>query len=219
MGDIHLPYHSKRAVEDALAYIKFVKPDIVVQLGDLADCLSWGRFPRSLNGLTPKQEWSLARRQAIELWQKIRSAAGKDCELYQLLGNHCERPLKQILSKAPEYEHMIAEEMGRFFSFDGVTTMPSENKELIIDGCVYMHGHRKHGSHVTYNLKSTTVGHLHLGGVVYLRLDKRTVWELNAGYLGQPREMGGYRKQTEIDKWTAGIGHTDDFGPRFVAFK
>ncbi len=103
------------------------------------------------------------------------------------------------------------------WEFDGVTTMGSERDELIIDGILYMHGFRKHGDHVKYNLMSTVCGHSHTGGVVFHPIKGKTLFELNAGYLGDPKSAAlSYTRQSKISKWTLGLGYIDDYGPRFV---
>ena len=215
-GDTHFPFADPAKIRAFLARVAYLKPQIVLQIGDALDLMSWGRFPRSTCLMTPAQELKRGRAQAEEFWQRVRAAAGKRAKLYQLIGNHDERPAKRMLSQLPDFEPFL-DDYASWWRFDGVHTQPSQREELILGGVVFMHGYRKHGEHVKHNLKNTVVGHSHVGGVVYLRLGNRTLWELNAGYLGNPRTVAlSYTAQAKISKWTPGMGEIEDGQPRFI---
>ena len=216
VGDCHFPFACRRAVKSVIALARKLKPKRIVQLGDLYDLYSYSRFARSYNVLTPVQEITKGRKDAAEFWKELQDAAGKGVECFQVLGNHDERLIKKTMGLLPELEHLIAE-VNHLWRFDGVETQSSERDELILDGICYMHGYRPHGRHVTYNLMNTVVGHLHLGGVVYHRLLNKTIWELNAGYIADPKSVPmSYSKQAKISKSTQGVGWIDDHGPRFI---
>ncbi len=194
--------------------IRKLKPKVVVQLGDLYDLYSFSRFPRSLNVITPAQEIKQGRKGAEEMWKAVQQAAGKDVECWQLKGNHDARLARSIANALPEVEGMAA--LG-LWNFPGVTTLSAERDELILDGIVYMHGFRKFGDHVRYNLMSTVCGHSHLGGVAFLPLKNKILFELNAGYLGNPKSTAlSYTQQAKISRWSKGIGFIDEHGPRFI---
>lgn len=213
LGDVHAPFHCRRSVAAAIEVIRKLRPKIVIQIGDVRDLFSYGRFPRSLNVMTPAQEIKQGTRAIEDMWRAIRAAAGKGVECFQLRGNHDERITKQILSALPEVEGVVQD----LWSFEGVTTMAAEREELIIDRVVYMHGYRNFGDHVKYNLMSTVCGHSHVGGVVYLPRKDDILFELNCGYLGNPKSTAlSYTKQSKISKWTRGLGVIDDLGPRFI---
>lgn len=214
LGDLHAPFHCRKTVAKAIQLIKRLKPKLVVQIGDLYDLYSFSKFPRSLNVLTPQQEIRQGRGATEQLWEDIRAAAGRGVECFQLLGNHDERLAKRITEALPEIEGMAG--LG-LWSFPGVQTMESERDELIIDGVIYMHGYRRHGDHVKYNLASTVCGHSHLGGVTFHPVKGKTLFELNAGYLGDAKATAmSYTKQSKISKWTKGVGVIDQHGPRFI---
>ena len=216
-GDLHFPFAHKRKVAAALSLVKRLKPDAVVQVGDAYDLFSFSRFPRSQSVITPRDEISRARADAEQFWAAARAAAGKGVECYQLLGNHDERLVKRVMASLPEFEPFLEEIHARLWKFDGVTTQLSEREELMLDGVCYMHGFRKHGDHTRHNGMSTVCGHSHLGGVVYSRLGPKTLWELNAGYLGDPNSKAlSYTRQRRIQTWTHGVGVIDSDGPRFV---
>ncbi len=214
LGDLHAPFHCRRVVAKAIELIKRIKPKVVVQVGDLLDFYAFSRYPRSLNLLTPQQEIKSGRRVAEDLWEDVQAAAGKKVECFQLMGNHDSRLAKRIAEALPEVEGMVPKGL---WTFDGVTTIESEREELILDGVVYMHGYRKHGDHVKYNLMSTVHGHHHTGGVVFLPVKNKILFELDAGYLANFKSPAmSYGMQSRVTKWTHGVGVIDADGPRFV---
>jgi hypothetical protein len=216
VGDTHFPFSRRKSVSGILALIRKLKPKRIVQLGDLYDLYSYSRFARSYNVLTPAQEVKLGRKDAQTFWKEARAAAGRGVECYQLIGNHDERLLKKTMGLLPELEHLI-QEVNHLWKFDGVHTQAAERDELILDGVCYMHGFRKFGDHVKHNMMSTVCGHLHLGGVSYMRLGKKTIWELNAGFVANPDCVPmSYGRQRTITKYTQGVGWIDSYGPRFI---
>lgn len=224
LGDLHLPWADKRAIAGAVAYIRHRKPAYVVQLGDYADFYSATRFARSLNIMTPEMEHKRARAQGEELWSRIKDAAGTKCERIMLLGNHDDRPLKRCLEIIPEQEHLVREGLRNFWTFDGVKTIPSE-ETLIIDGVLYTHGHLRFGMHIKKFRMPVVTGHLHKGDVTFERvsvptgnrLTHRTIFEANAGYLGDPYALPmRYRPKRDLYAYTRGLFELDDYGPRFI---
>lgn len=219
IGDVHAPWHSKHYCDRVVDFIAERRPDVVVQVGDLYDLFSWGRFPRTLNLYTPAQELAEARKVGEELWLRIRKAAPK-AKRFQLWGNHDERPAKQIMAKAPEFEEFVSKGMKSIMTFDGVETIESFRDELVIDDVCYMHGFRARlGDHAIFNKMNTVCGHTHYGGVVPINLDGRIIWELNVGYVGDRfSKPMGYTPQRRFSRWTPGVGEVDEYGPRFVPF-
>jgi predicted phosphodiesterase len=228
LGDLHLPWPDRKAVKAALAYIRMRKPQYVVQLGDLMDRYSDTSFARSLNLLTPEEEHKRGKFQAIEFWKEVRAAAGKKCELVQILGNHDARPLKRVLDKLPEQEHLVREALQNFWKFDGVTTIQDPTDELIIEGALWTHGHGPFGSHMATYRIPVVCGHLHKGAVTFERisvprgdrLEDRVIWEANAGFLGDPMSLPlRYRQKKRLYKYTKGLFELDDYGPRFISLE
>lgn len=216
-GDMHLPWPCRRTVAAFLKRLRHTKPDVVAQMGDLYDAYSWGKFPRSHCVMTPAEEIKKARKLAEDFWEAVRAAAPK-ARLIQLLGNHDARPAKRLIEQLPEFEP-FADTIRSWWSFDGVETQKSERDEVTIGGVMLLHGYRKHGTHVTYNLMNTALGHTHLGGVVYLRHQGKSLWELNCGLMGDPSVKAlSYTAQSKVSKWTRGWGEVDDYGPRFIAY-
>lgn len=215
VGDSHFPFASKGTVRRIIDLIRRVKPRIVVQLGDLYDLYSYSRFARSVNIMTPAEETRRGREQAEAFWKAVQSASS-NAECFQLLGNHDSRLVKKVFDVMPEYERFM-DHSKSLWEFEGVTTQPSEREELIIEGICFQHGYRKFGEHVKHNQMNTVCGHLHLGGVAFMRLGKKTLWELNAGFCADESSVPmSYSRQNKISKHTQGVGLIDQDGPRFI---
>lgn len=222
IGDTHFPFtntntlYGKGGVIDT---IKKIKPDYVVQVGDLYDLYSWSKFPHKRDLYTPRQEIEEGRRMAEEMWAKVRKAAHPwKCKFIQLKGNHDERPTKRLMEKIPSLFSVMSDPLHELFVFKGVQTQPSEREDLIIDGIVFMHGFRgKLGDHARVNGLPTVCGHSHRGGAVFIRHGDRTIWELNAGFCADELSCPmSYTRQRTLSTWTQGFGVIDEYGPRFV---
>ena len=214
IGDTHFPFVHKPSLEKAIAFIKAFQPKYVIQIGDLFDMLSHGRFPRSLSTYNPREEMTEGRRMASDMWKAVKEASPKS-ECHQILGNHDIRPMKKILETYPEAEVFF--DFERWFVFDGVKTHSDIRQELIINGICFLHGYRtKLGDHRDYNRLSTVCGHSHLGGVSFKNYGSEILFELNAGYLGDPESKALSYTPQKIINWTHGIGVIDDHGPRFI---
>jgi hypothetical protein len=217
ISDIHWPFHSQRVVDRFYRYCDDKKPEIVLLNGDARDRYSHGRFPRSHNVFTPREEDELAEKLNREFWIEIKKLVPK-ARLIQTLGNHDVRPLKQVLDAYPAAEDWIMQAMKKSFSFEGVETIFDGREEVMLSDIAIFHGYRsKLGDHRDYTHYNSIVGHTHLGGVVYRRIRGQTIWELNLGYAADPTAKGLTYTPQKITHWTPGFGVVDEYGPRFVA--
>lgn len=215
IGDVHAPWTVWRTLYKIIEYAEAKKPKHIVQLGDLYDMYSWTRFARTQNLYTPRQELKHGRRVAETLWAKLRKAAPR-AKLWQLRGNHDVRPHKKVMGAAPECEDLILG-VDALWQFDNVETILDPRETLELGGVVYTHGFRKHGEHVLQTHRNTVVGHLHVGGTVYVRHGQKTLWELNAGFCGNPDAVPlSYTQLRKYGKTTQGFAAIDDAGPRFI---
>lgn len=221
IGDTHFPFIHKPTLEQIYAFCELMKPELVVQVGDLYDAYSHAKFARSHNVFTPRDEHSAGRRMAEEMWAKIRSIV-PNARCIQVLGNHDVRPMRRILEVYPEAEDWISEILRKTMSFEGVETIMDIREELILPGQVMViHGYRsKLGEHRDHTLMNAVCGHQHVGGVVFKNFHGIGVrWELNCGLVGDPQAKGLSYTPQKITNWTLGWGWLDEHGPRFIPAK
>lgn len=204
VGDLHFPYHNKRALRKIYEAIKKEKPTHIVQIGDLFDQYSFSRFTKK-NITTSTKEVQRGRSVALTFWKTCRALSKAKC--YQILGNHDVRLSKRIAEKVPEAYEFVKEKLDELYTFKGVKTIYDDRTEIEINNIIFMHGYRSRlGDHMRYNGKSTVCGHSHTGGVVFEQRSRRILWELNAGYLADEKsEPLKYRPQS-TSKWTLGYG-------------
>lgn len=219
IGDVHLPFMDRGKFRRLIDLIPELKPDAIVQMGDLYDMFSQGRWASTRDLMTPKQEITDGRVMAEDMWRLLQRAA-PNAECYQIKGNHDDRPKKRLLEKAPEILALI--DMDHLWKFENVKTLADSREELFIDGVCFIHGYRsKLGDHARYNQCRTVCGHSHTGGVTYLKIrgkgdgETAVIWELNAGYLGDETEIPFKYTMQKFNKWTHGFGWIDELGPRF----
>jgi len=220
VGDLHAPFANVPLLEKIYRFAEREKPEIIVQIGDLYDFLAHGRFSRSVNDYSPRQEQELGRKQAEEMWAELRKASPA-AQCYQLWGNHDARPLKRILEVYPEAEDWVNEMITRLMTFEGVKTMDDTREELILPGNVMAHhGYRSRlGQHRDYAMMNAVVGHTHTGGVVFKQIRGEVLWELNVGFAADANSKGLSYTNQRMTAWTPGFGWIDQDGPRFIPFK
>ena len=217
IGDTHFPFTNHKQLNKIYSLVKEIKPNIVVQVGDIYDMHTFSRFARSVNFITPQEELEQGRKMAGEMWTKIHKLVPK-ARLYQLRGNHCCRIWKKIMAKLPEYESIVGDTIEKLFKFSHVETMPTERSELVINDIVYIHGWKVSiGAHVRWFSQSVVCGHSHKGGVYFQRMRNEPLFELNCGSIVNedvaPLEYG----ETKTNSWIGGCGVIDQYGPRFIS--
>lgn len=213
LGDLHFPYHSKKALDKVLKVIKQERPDVVVQIGDLFDQYSFSRFTRK-NLELPQRELEDARNYAEEMWDEI-ARPGRKC--LQILGNHDLRLIKRAEEKLPEAQDLIKESILELYEFKGVKTVKDDRDITVINGVSYHHGYLSQlGAHRDTFMTNVVVGHSHTGGVSFRQINGDTLWELNVGYLADQNAEPLRYSPSKSSKWTLGYGLIDSKGPRFT---
>ena len=215
LPDTHFPFVDKKRLAKTISYVPTLKPTHIVQIGDLFDFYNFSRFPKSNNVATPNAEVRDGRWMAEAMWRDLKNAA-PNAECFQVWGNHEERPFKRIMENAPALEKFLDKSLKEMLSFPGVTTMGGILDELEINGIIFTHGwSTQPGYHVKYFSKSVVHGHTHHGGTNYLRLNEKTLFELDCGILADYFSRPMIYRSSMTCKWTPGFGWIDSLGPRF----
>lgn len=215
--DTHFPYVDVKAMDAMLRDIAELQPDYVVQMGDAYDLYNFSTHATSRLGQGPMEELTEGRAAFEAFWRAVKHAAPK-AACHQIMGNHDLRIRKKIVKHLPEMEAVLdVLDLESLWRFPGVELHASYREPLELEGIVFHHGFGKFGTHMRKFLKPTVCGHLHLGAVEYMSLWGHTVWELNAGFLGQKDDLVFAYTPTKLANWTTGYGLIDDKGPRFVA--
>lgn len=217
LGDIHFPFHHVAALKKAKQAIAQVRPQVVIQIGDLRDMYSASKYPRSYDLMTPAQENKLGREQSEEMWHHIKKLSPRSKRI-QLMGNHDTRYTSRVYEKLPEAEVPMKQWLRNEYTFDGVETIHDPKEEIKVEGIIYQHGYRPGlGDHATYNQHSTVVGHSHRAGLKVFHNLRGLFFELNVGWLGdRDAKVFGYRAQNKITHTSRGFGIVDSLGPRFI---
>src|SRR5271154_5980432 len=101
--DRHFPWAHKKACEWVVGVAKTYVPDIIVGLGDELDLYSLSRYPKSVNLLTPAEEYRRGMEQYRAHWEALKASAPKS-KGYEISSNHGERLRKRVQERAPELE-------------------------------------------------------------------------------------------------------------------
>lgn len=224
VGDPHFPFVNKRSLLAVYSQIKYRQPDVIVQVGDLFDFVSFSPFPNKRQFILAKDELQQGREAASKFWINCQKIA-PNAKCHQLRGNHDERPLKTLARKgAAEFEPMVSCKIDEMFSFPGVITQPDERTELILKvagfDIMFMHGFfLKPLQHTRENQMCTALGHTHYGYTAFVPQKDKVLWELNAGYIADREAFPlSYSKQRAVSKSVQGFGWIDKNGPRFISF-
>lgn len=216
IGDTHFPFANGPALSLLYAIADQMKPDVIVQVGDLYDMFAHSKFPRSCLNFNAQEEMDLGRRQAEDMWGTLQKLLPK-AQCYQILGNHDVRPLKRIIESYPAGEIFL--EFYKWYEFPGVRLEKDVRTPLVVDGITYIHGwSSRSGFHRDHFSANVCCGHTHRGGVWYRKMDGKLLWELNAGFLGDAESKAMSYTQNKVTQWTVGCGWIDEFGPRFISF-
>jgi hypothetical protein len=214
--DTHFPFASQRVLDAIYEWASRYKPKRVVQVGDLYDLYAHSKFPRSQNLYSAKEEERLGREAAEKMWATIRGIV-PDAECVQLIGNHDLRPAKRTLEVQPSVEHIVEQHMARLMTFEGVHLVADPREEYIAEGVQYIHGYRSGmGAHLPNTLMNTVHGHDHKLGVAFRRVRSETIWELHAGFAGDPEaKVFSYTPQ-KMTQEMPGFGWLDERAPRAI---
>ena len=137
LSDVHIPHHERKVWETSLELIKDIKPGEIILLGDFLEMGSVSQHGGAeLEKLTEDFDAGKAALKAL------REAAGEDCRITYLEGNHESRLTRFLMSKAPTLRDSLSYEVGLGLDALGVEWVP-EGKQPITRGDIdFTHGHQ-----------------------------------------------------------------------------
>lgn len=213
IGDVHAPFTCIDTLTFIYQYCSTFKPDVIVQMGDLYEAMSWSKFPHPII-MTPKQELEEGRQLAENMWRNLQKIAPK-AQCYQLFGNHDSRVHKRILETLPQLDGIFS--FRDYLSFKKVTTLMDDKDVLNIDNAIYHHSWwSKLGDGLNHFIGYNVVSaHTHRGGTFFKKIQGEVYWELNAGFCADDTQRPLQYGNTRTNFWTRGCGSIDEYGPRF----
>lgn len=220
IGDLHFPFHHKKALIQLFRRIESNEFKYIIQIGDLLDQYAFSRFSKK-NIHLPERELKYGRDCALSFWETIHTLQPK-AKKVQLIGNHDVRLIKRAQEKLPEAQELIADSIMELYKFENVLTVSDPRQEYLIEhpkmGTIaFLHGYKsKIGDHSKYMHMNTVHGHRHRGEVTYFPIKNKIIWELDCGFLADAnKEPLAYNEQ-KTNNWTLGWGEIDSLGPRFI---
>lgn len=137
MSDIHIPFHDKKALEIALNHAAKYPLDIIMLLGDIADCFELSSFDREPDLIRFKDEVAMI----IEFLRELKRLFPKT-KIYYKFGNHEKRFDAYMQKKAPELFGLEGLRLDTIFKLAeiGINYIP-EDKIVDLNGLILLHGH------------------------------------------------------------------------------
>jgi hypothetical protein len=208
--DIQVPFAHKDAIKFLTMVKKKYNPDIIVQIGDLADQHHFSKYSNSTKGKGGKDEMTMASTQLKPLSKLFP-------KMYICWGNHDLR----IFQKAAE----AGIDDSLLKSYEEMLDMPKGWKladKWEFDGVIFEHGIGRSGSQgaikaAMANMQSTVIGHLHShAGILYYANKKTLIYGFNVGALIDDRKYAFEYGRFTSGKSVLGCGIIENGLPKFI---
>jgi predicted phosphodiesterase len=134
--DLQVPYHDPVAVKNVAAYIKAVRPDSVVTLGDEIDLPQISRWTENTPGWY-EQTLAADRDEAVEvLWSLVEHT--KDAHMIR--SNHTDRLYNVIMKKIPAFLALPELRFEKFMKLDELGITYHKKPYAVARGIIALHG-------------------------------------------------------------------------------
>jgi hypothetical protein len=134
--DLQVPYHDPVAVKNVAAYIKAVRPDSVVTLGDEIDLPQISRWTENTPGWY-EQTLAADRDEAVEvLWSLVEHT--KDAHMIR--SNHTDRLYNVIMKKIPAFLALPELRFVKFMKLDELGITYHKKPYNVARGIIALHG-------------------------------------------------------------------------------
>jgi hypothetical protein len=137
LSDLQIPYHDKRAVRNALGFIRDTKPDVVATVGDDLDFPMISRWTRGMAGEYGGdiQKHVNAGRAFFEMLRAIHEG-----EIHVMRSNHTDRPMNYLRQYAPGFMGLTALTLPSLLDFEKHGVTFHEEPWEIAPGWLLAHG-------------------------------------------------------------------------------
>ena len=134
--DLQVPYHDPIAVKNVAAYIKAVRPDSVVTLGDEIDLPQISRWTENTPGWY-EQTLAADRDETVEvLWSLVEHTK----EAHMIRSNHTDRLYNVIMKKIPAFLALPELRFEKFMKLDELGITYHKKPYAIAKGYIAVHG-------------------------------------------------------------------------------
>lgn len=210
ISDLQVPYHDKRAVKNVASFIKAVKPDTVVSVGDEMDFQTISRWAQG----TP-----LEYERTIDRDRNATVQVLEDLKVDHVIrSNHTDRLFNTVMMRAPGLLSLPELELPNFLRFPELGIKYHKNPYELAPGWLLMHGDEgnvsQNGGTTALNLAKRTgmsvvCGHTHRMGLThhsesFMGRETRTLWGMEVGNLMDAKQAS-YLKGG-ISNWHQGFG-------------
>lgn len=213
IGDVHIPYEDRTAIECAFSIIRSIQPDNVVLIGDIIDFYTVSKYAKDPTRINTLQEEI---DQTYQFLSEVRDVAPKARIIY-MEGNHEDRLNRFLMTKAPELYCLRFMQVARLLRLNDFKMEYNDGHEVIGD-TTFTHGHivRKHSAYsaraMAEEYGTVLFGHTHRLGMHHKRdgrgdmiaIENGCLCELDPGYVkGIADWQQGFTVITYIDDHSA----------------
>lgn len=211
--DVHIPFHSKKALDCVIRIAEAYGPDEVIQLGDLCDFYKISKYTKD-----PRRGESVQKEldKAYKLLRLIKKRSGATRATF-LEGNHEFRLHKYICTQAPGFSDMRALNLESLLQLkDAGWDYIPQHQFYQINNVHFTHGEfvSTHSSqkHVASYDETIVHGHTHRIACNMVKFLNRTLegWEL--GCLASLKVAQEYQKSAN---WQHGCGTVDIYNDQY----
>jgi predicted phosphodiesterase len=210
LSDIHVPYHSKEAVEAAVAYGKKLKPDVLLLNGDTLDFYRISRFQQDPKKRSFTEE-IIAGKQLLE-W--FRHSFPKARIVFKL-GNHEERWDHYIWNKCVELFDLPNLQLHNVLDFERLGIERVGDNPVLCGALTVFHGHELgRGLYAPVNpartaflktLDTVLIGHLHRSSS-----NSESDWKHNETMAWSTGCLSGLSPEfARVNRWNHGFAYVD----------
>jgi predicted phosphodiesterase len=209
MSDMHLPYHSIKALNEAFEYFIQKNVDSILLNGDVLDCYQLSKFQPD-----PRQRHFADEILAFQQFIRSLKEAFPGKPIYYKLGNHEERYEKIMITRCPEFLNIAHFEFENVLGCSDMGINVIKDKRTVYIGKLpVFHGHELNMKGVSVNparslfLKtkaSAMCSHLHRTSQHTEPSIKEDISCWSTGHLGDE-----HPKYAPVNNWNRGIARVE----------